>query len=175
MPWSFAQIACRLPWQSCEFLFVPTKDCACRAKRNQWLAVFQFQNKCCVQREASKLVFFQFVDSSLVFCIALELVWLRIWVASSLVCFHDHMMFRFIMFLVGRTYAEEVRESKWKEIKGYWKDDGRKLKREWRENERTWEKNERNEKMMKGKWDENEKIMNGKWEEHEKHEKRMKR
>ena len=44
---------------------------------------------------------------------------------------HDHMMFRFMMFLVFRIYAEEVGENKWKEMKetertmeGNWKDNG---------------------------------------------------
>ena len=67
------------------------------------------------------------------------------------------MMFRFMMFLVGRTYAEEVRESKWKDMNGYWKDGGRKLKREWKENEskmkRWWRESERN---MREKWKNNE-------------------
>ena len=35
------------------------------------------------------------------------------------------MMFNFIMFLVLRSYAEEVGESKWKEMKGNLKDNGR--------------------------------------------------
>ena len=39
-------------------------------------------------------------------------------VYQCLPCFHDHMIFRFIMFLVGRTYAEEVGERRERKLKG---------------------------------------------------------
>ena len=64
--------------------------------------------------------------------------------------FHDHMMFRFMIFLLLRIwiYAEAAGENKWKDMKGNWKDNGRKINDNGRKSEWTWEERERKMKTI---------------------------